>query len=472
MTDWVNVYHELPYCLKVAVASARGYHLTWWRTGPNREDLLQEAAERESWSSTQWNQWRSERLSYILHRAALHVPYYRNMWQARRRQGDYASWNVLENWPILTKETLRKQPTAFVADDSKRYHMYHEQTSGTTGKPVLLWHTRHGLRIRYAIHERRLRQWNGIEPDDTWAMMGGQLVTSFSKTKPPFWVWNSGMRQLYMSSYHLSPTNAPHYLEAMQRHRVSYMLGYASSMYALARSVLDSNLTAPTLKVAISNAEPLLAHQREAIEKAFSCPTRDTYGMTEYVAEASECRTGNMHVWPEVGVIEVMNERYAEPVPDGDIGRLVCTGLLNINMPLIRYDVGDRGALEKPDVACQCGRRLPLLRSIEGRTDDVIITPDGRTIGRLDAVFKADLPIREAQIIQEAIDKIRIRVVPASGYDNSHSESIVLRLRDRIGEMDVTVSVVDTIPRTANGKLRAVVSELDRESLARARGEN
>ena len=83
------------------------------------------------------------------------------------------------------------------------------------------------------------------------------------------------------------------------------------------------------------------------------------------------------------------------PVPAGTVGDLVCTGLLNADMPLVRYRVGDRGALAPADEGCRCGRTLPTLATVEGRVDDVLLTPDGRRIGRLDPVFKADLPVRE-----------------------------------------------------------------------------
>jgi phenylacetate-CoA ligase len=131
--------------------------------------------------------------------------------------------------------------------------------------------------------------------------LGGQLVTPFRQERPPFWVWNAGIRQLYMSSYHLAPQNAPAYCEAMNKYNVQYLIGYASSLHSLAMVVLEKGIKVSNLKVAISNAEPLFEHQRSVIEMAFGCPVRDTYGMAEIVAAASECSKGKMHLWPDVG---------------------------------------------------------------------------------------------------------------------------------------------------------------------------
>jgi phenylacetate-CoA ligase len=143
---------------------------------------------------------------------------------------------------------------------------------------------------------------------------------------------------------------------------------------------------------------------------------------------------------------------------------LVSTGLLNADMPLIRYEVGDRVLLAAPGAQCPCGRTLPILESVDGRNDDVIVTPDGRRIGRLDPVFKGGLPISEAQIVQESVGCLRVLLVPALGYHPDHARLVEERLRDRVGNMEIIVEQHKTLPRSANGKLRAVVSVVSPQS--------
>jgi phenylacetate-CoA ligase len=150
----------------------------------------------------------------------------------------------------------------------------------------------------------------------------------------------------------------------------------------------------------------------------------------------------------------------ADPVPDGQAGEILATGLLNPDMPLIRYRLGDRVSRSVGRSACPCGRTLPVLRSIEGRNDDVLYTADGRQVGRLDPVFKADMPIREAQIIQESLDRVRVRLVPAAGYSRSTADSVVERLRERLGPIRVDIEEVDEIPRASNGKFRTVLRNM------------
>jgi phenylacetate-CoA ligase len=308
------------------------------------------------------------------------------------------------------------------------------------------------------LSETRWHHWYQVSRQDRWAMLGGQLVTSALHSRPPFWVWNRAMNQLYMSSYHLAPDLVPYYLEALKRFRIQYLWGYTSALHVLAQEVLRIGRNDLKLKVAITNAEPIYAHQRKEIGEAFQCPVRETYGMSEMVAAASECQCGHLHVWPEAGRLEIWHE--AAKGADGLCGDLLCTGLLNADMPLIRYRVGDRVTGPIEFSSCECGCRLPILGGIEGRTDDVLFTADGRRIGRLDPVFKSHLSVREAQIEQETLERIRVRYVPAPGFTSTDAKSIVARLQARLGPVQVVLEPVPQVPRTANGKFRAVICSL------------
>ena len=459
MPDWLDTYNILPYPLRVIAASLHGFRLQTLRYSTDTDRLVAEALARESWTSEQWNVWQQERLAQMLWHASRNIPYYRQQWETRRKKGDRASVDLLENWPVLSKDAVRDQPGAFVAEGINLRFQIVEHTSGTTGKPLTLWMNKDSVRQWYSLFEARWRNWYGLSRHDRWGILGGQMVTSFTQSNPPFWVWNAGMHQVYFSSYHLAPQNVLAYIDAIQSHKLVYLLGYASSLYSLAQLALEQNLNIPALKAVISNAEPLYEHQREVISNAFQCPVYDTYGLSENVCAASECLHGKLHLWPEVGVTEILEENSDTPLPIGETGRLVCTGLLNLTMPLIRYDVGDRGCLSM-ESACACGRSLPILGGIEGRKDDVLLTSDGRRIGRLDPVFKADLPIREAQIIQESLMRIVVLYVPAPGCTSFDLSMLVERLHERLGEMEIVLQSVEQIPRSANGKFRAVISNI------------
>jgi phenylacetate-CoA ligase len=286
------------------------------------------------------------------------------------------------------------------------------------------------------------------------------LVIASSSQKAPFWVWNATLRQLYMSANHISAQNVPAYLDAINRYRLTHILAYSSAAAALARGAMDKELRFPHLRVVLTIAEPLLPRQLEDMVNGFRCQVRQTYGMSELVAAASECSAGTLHLWPEVGHLEVLKESEDTPAPPGTLGRVIATGLLNSDMPLIRYNLGDRAALKQRDQACSCGRQLPALMEVEGRNDDLLYARAGRVFGRLDPVFKARLPIVEAQIIQETLDRVRIRYVPGVGFATASARDIVERLQARMGPVEVIMEQLSEVPRDRNGKFRAVICNL------------
>ena len=260
---------------------------------------------------------------------------------------------------------------------------------------MTLWRSRETGRGWYAICDARLLRWNGVSSHDRCAVLGGQLVAAQTQTKPPYWVWNHALHQLYMSSYHLSPAKVPHYMHALREHDVAYIEGYPSALHALAVEVLATGVEAPRIKVVVTNAEPLFEHQKRAIERAFGCPVRDTYGMTETVVAASRCEEGGLHLWPEVGVLEVVSDTTGEAVEADRSGALLGTGLLGHEMPLVRYEVGTRpGGAGDGALRLRWGLPPP---EVEGRLTTGIVTPDGRHRAPRSGA-QSHPPIREAQI--------------------------------------------------------------------------
>lgn len=456
-----EIYAKLPPALRTVPATLRGYYLRSWRYGPETPRLVAEALAREHWTPEQWRTWQDEQLARQLHRAATQVPYYRQQWRARRLRGDNASCEVLANWPVLSKQAVREAGPALVADDCDRSRMFADRTSGTTGTPLTIWQRREAVRGWYALFEARTRAWYGVSRFSRWGILGGQTVTPLAQRRPPYWVWNAALGQLYLSTFHLKEEFIPDYVHALRRHRIEYLVGYSAALHLLARSILALGIRVP-LRVVVTNAEPLFPQQRDAIGEAFRCPVHATYGMAEAVVAASECEHGAMHLWPDAGILEVLAE--GEPAPPGSSGDLVCTGLLNPDMPLIRYAVGDRGRLSAAAEPCACGRTLPRLEAIEGRANDSLVARDGRRVFWLNPVFYG-LPVAEAQIVQESLDLVRIQYVAANGFDRRARQTIVDRIHRLIGPVQVQLEPVAQVPREPSGKFRAVLCRVAEASL-------
>ena len=126
--------------------------------------------------------------------------------------------------------------------------------------------------------------------------------------------------------------------------------------------------------------------------------------------------------------------------------------------------MGDVGVLSK-EKECVCGRGGVLLDEIVGRTEDYVVTPDGRFVGRLDHLFKEAEKVRLAQIVQTNESMIEIRMVVDAGYSSADELEILREARSRLGNViEIEFNYVKDIPRTRSGKFRFIVSEIDKKN--------
>jgi len=453
--DKVKLFQRMPGFVKTIIASARGYQLKSLRSS-NRNEYLEDIRKKDSWSKEQIHNFQKQKLKETLEYALKYVPYYREMWKSIHLNFPTKDPLDINNWPILEKDSIRDNLELFISDEVKKNELTHMPTSGTSGKPMNFWLSQYTLSYWYAMYEHRIKVWNGVSEKDRWANIGGQLICAIDQKKPPFWTWNIGMKQLYLSSYHITPENIPFYIEAIKKYKIAYLLGYVSSIYNLANEGLKQGLNLPKFKVVITNAEPLYAHQKEVIEKAFSCKAIETFSACEFSFGSNQNLEGKMYIWPEAGFVEVLDES-GNIKPSGK-GQLIISGFLNKAMPLIRYKLGDSATINTGQTG---SLNYDYFEEITGRTDDMVVTSDGKFVGRLDPVFKSNIKIKESQIIQEDYSKFTVRIVPDQGFTDKDTESIVQRLRDRVGkEAEVNFEILDQIPRGPNGKFKAVISKI------------
>jgi phenylacetate-CoA ligase len=307
--------------------------------------------------------------------------------------------------------------------------------------------------------EARSRRWYGTSYRDRWAILGGQLIADVRAERPPYWVHNFGLNQLYLSAFHIKPSTVAAYLKALRDFGATHIICYPSALFVLAKLAEEQGLQAPQLRFVYTNAEAVLPSWRATIQRVFQCPLQSTYGMTEIALAGSECVEGNIHLWPETGILEIFDPQLDQLAVPGEAGRYIITGLLSPDMLFIRYEIGDWGKGIKQEL-CACGRLLPIFDEIGGRIGNQLYTPDGRAIFWANNIFGA-LHIQELQVVQEALDCLRVNVVPAADYSPLDHDLIVEKLHQRVGyDTRVEVVVVKEISRGANGKFQPVVSKL------------
>ena len=233
---------------------------------------------------------------------------------------------------------------------------------------------------------------------------------------------------------------------------------YPSSLYLLALGLAEQQETGIQPRAVFTASETLLETQRSVIEAVFGCKVFNWYGNTEMTANIVECDYGGLHVKPEHSFLEFLDPE-GNPARPGELAEIVATGFGNEAFPLIRYRTGDTAILS--DRPCECGRSGPMAQSVTGRVEDIVVTPEGRHVGRLDHVFKDSPNIREAQLVQETPDTLVVRIVRREEYGPEDTERVTHSLRQRLGDrMRFEFQFVDRIPRGANGKFRFVISKV------------
>ncbi len=369
---------------------------------------------------------------------------------------DVRGWRDWESLPILDRTVVKEHAQGFRTPEARPGATRDARTGGSTGQPL---RTLQDARVPSLALAWRMYSWWGVAPWDDLARIGRWGFGRTDALRNALQWWPS--RQTYLDAGLISRDSMRAFHRRISRTRPALLEGYVGSMLEFADFLDEEGLQAPPLRAVATTAAPLTPSVRRRLESAFDAPVYDEYRCSEFGWMAGECRERQgLHLFGDVRLVEVVDE-HGRTLPPGEVGDLVVTDLTNRVFPLIRYRIGDRGALV--DGQCACGVTLPLVRQPEGRSTDVLRLPSGRALGhRLMAMFSAHPDsVRLFQIHQRADFSIVVRVVLGAGADSRrHVEDAVDELRRRIGgEVPVATEYVDSLPFTG-GKVKYVVSDV------------
>jgi phenylacetate-CoA ligase len=454
------LYLGLPIAAQNALCSLYGYRLIKRRYSKEYGELERDILAREYCSDTGLREFSCKRLQATINYAAAHVPYYRRLFAKEGITAeDIREPEHLSVLPILDKSTVQARRSEFYSDQLNRIPHSIIHTSGTTGTGLIFPMSLEAEREQWAIWWRYRARFE-IDKTTWYAHFYGKTVIPQSQTKPPFWRVNRPGHQILFSAYHMSDSYLAYYVEELNKRQPLWIQGYPSLLAILGGFILEREMKLNYQpKIITVGAESLLPQQKATIEKGFGASCRQHYGMAEGVANISECPEGNLHVDEDYALVEFL------PI-EGDSCRIIGTSYSNYAFPLIRYDTGDVAQLYGKDLKCSCGRPGRLVRAIDGRIEDYIVTPDGRRIGRADHIFKDMINIKECQIFQDNPHKVVFRVVRGKNYTTDDERRLLIEARKRLGTLiEIDISYLGNLERTTTGKLRFVISDIPQSTL-------
>lgn len=330
-------------------------------------------------------------------------------------------------------------------------------TGGSSGEPLIFYFGR-ARQAADAAGRLRARRWWGVEPGEREVYLWGAPV-ELSKTDRIKTLRDRLVNQLLLNAFDMSPVCMDDYLEAIEAWNPKAIYGYASSLALLAAhaEARGTRPLLPALSVVSTTGEPLFPHQRELIERVFDVPVSVEYGARDAGLMALQSPDGALLQMSETHLIEVL-DATGKPAEEGEA---VITSLVSAAQPFIRYRTGDvvrRSGRNDPG-----GRGLAVLDAVVGRQTDFIVAVDGRIMHALALIYvlRAVPGVGQFKLVQHAIDRLEVQVVPDARWNEEARTTVIRGLRARLGaSLVVDVRLLDAIMPEASGKHRYVVSHV------------
>jgi phenylacetate-CoA ligase len=426
------------------------------RTHPTYAGYLREFERNQYLHPDELRTLQMRRLRQQLIHAYRYVPFYRlRMTEAGLTPLDIQTHEDLPLLPVLTKRAMQDHQDLLVSSDVPAKDRVSNQTGGSTGSPLQFYVDRERFDSRMASTERH-NAWAGLRPGDWYAHLWGSRFDVGDKPDPnPHWRQKLLYRNLTLHTAAVSEEAMMQYVEVLRRYRPRFMLAYAQSAVLFAEFCNENNIRDIAFESMIVSAEMLLPGKRQILEETFRGKVFNRYGCREVSVIASECEYhSGLHVNADALLVEVES---APNLPSG-MGRVLVTDLLNRSMPLIRYEIGDLAALDST-MHCPCGRSLPLIGNIQGRTSDFLLLPNGRMIaGPSLALLAADMrDVRQVQFIQSDPEHVTLKVVAGQGYNLLTEQELRRRMQPYLEDISsLTIVKTDSIPSEPSGKYRFV----------------
>ena len=409
------------------------------------------------WKPEELVELQNKKLRALVMHAYRTVPYYHKIFKENNiRPDDIKTKNDLKKIPFLTKDLIRENLSDLLARNIPKSHYIKCHSSGSTGEPLKYYISKEAYSQGWA-QTFRCWNWAGYNLGNPYVKISlNPRTTSIKKIQDKL------MNCTFIYGLDINKTTIEDELNKIKKSKSKIIRGYASSMYVLAKYLEKIEHPDINLNAIMTTGDNLFSHYREAIESQFKCKVFDGYG-GESTPIAFECEEHNhYHICDENVIVEFL--RKNELASSGELGEIVFTNLDNFAMPFIRYMIKDLGV--PLDEICSCGKGLSLMKSIEGRDTDIVVTPEKKFIfvQTFTVLFKSIDGLEQFQVIQEKIDKLEVNLIKNDRFRDENLDYIKNEIQTYVGnDMDININFIKSIPPTKSGKRRFVISKVNLE---------
>jgi phenylacetate-CoA ligase len=397
-------------------------------------------------------------LDVLLRHAWDTVPYYRERWRGLYEPGSQLTAGTFDRLPLLSRRDLQGhfETLASTALPAAHGSTGETRTSGSIGMPVrvlktelneLLWRAftlrdHHWHRRNLGGKLAAIRRGVEAAEGSGWGISTDSVMTTGALATLPV------------------GTDVRTQLEWLEKQRPDYLLTYPTNLAELARQSLARGIRLPGLREARTMGEKLQQETRDLCREAWGVAVIDMYSANEVGYIALQCPAHeHYHVQAEGVLVEVLDEQGTSCNP-GEIGRIVLTPLHSFALPLVRYDVGDYAEVGAP---CPCGRGLPVLARIMGRSRNMLRLPDGGTLwpGVPLRALTELAPLKQFRLVQHSLTGIEVQVVTERPLTGNEEAALRDTLHARLHyPFDVRFARVDRIERGAEYKFEDFVCQV------------
>ncbi len=443
-----------------SICSGVIFPLHEWAKGHQTTRIRKELEKTQWWSIEKIQELQVQRLKNLLAHASQYVPYYRDLFQTIKFDPhSIQSVADLSRLPLLTKDIIRKEGNRIKAENAPLMKRF--STTGSSGDPLQFYISKDRVSHDVAAKWRATRWWN-VDVGDPEIVAWSSPIELNTQDRVKH-IRDRLLRTKLLSTHSLSPEKLDRFLKEIIDFKPRMLFGYPSSLTLLAQRAEDQGISMSELgiRVAFVTAERSYPHQRDIIARVFGCPVADGYGGRDAGFIAHECPAGARHITAEDIIVEIVDQN-GNVLPVGQAGDVVVTQLFTHDFPFIRYKNGDVAALSSEK--CSCGRGLPLIKEVQGRTNDFLITSEGGRIHDVAfAMVLRDMPgVKQFKIIQETLQLVRLQLVTDKEFNDVLQRPKIEKVfRFHLGnELQLNIEFVQEIAPEGSGKYRYVVTHV------------